>query len=323
MPVVPANPALPELPVSAAVTAEGDEPEDDPDPVPVFPLLPAAKAGEAVELTCTGARSSVSCWSLGSATGSCDVTDAGNKVDRRLSGESSVLRSMLIVSPSRVRLADGPLTVSVALVTAMETPSCLSSALRVEIGMAIGALWPAAAIPLASTVTCSPEMSMFCTAVAPVTLPVVPSEVAEAVEVTLPMVMKPPRMEMPVSVALACALADVLGACDDDVADMPPMPKIEELPASGLPVPAGACCVGSAPLAPAVAASSPRVAVAVLPLVVLEASMLTPVSSVDPELGAWGYSDVAWTGHTGAGGRGTPGARRASSGPALATTCPG
>ena len=69
-------------------------------------------------------------------------------------------------------------------------------------------LWPAAVIPLASTETCSPAMSMFCTWVDPVTLPVVPSEVAVAVDVTLPMVMKPPRMEMPASVALAWELAD-------------------------------------------------------------------------------------------------------------------
>ena len=94
-------------------------------------------------------------------------------------------------------------------------------------------------------------------------------------------------------------------------------------PASGLPAPDGACWVGSAPFEPAVAASSPRVALAVLPFVVLEASMFTPGWSVDPELGAWGYSLVAWTGQTGAGGSGTPGTRRASSGPAFATTWPG
>ena len=125
------------------------------------------------------------------------------------------------------------------------------------------------------------------------TLPVVPSEVAVAVDVTLPMVMKPPRMEIPASVALAWALAVVLGACDDDVADMLPMPMMTEEPARALPEPDAACCVGSAPLEPAVAASSPRVAVAVLPFVVLEASMFTPGWSVEPELGACGYSLVA------------------------------
>ena len=98
---------------------------------------------------------------------------------------------------------------------------------------------------------------------------------------------------------------------------------MREEPASGLPEPEGACCVGSAPFEPAVAASSPRVAVAVFPLVVLVASMLTPGWSVEPELGACGYSLVAWTGQTGAGGSGAPGTSSASSGPALATTWPG
>ena len=144
-----------------------------------------------------------------------------------------------------------------------------------------------------------------------------------AVDVTLPMVMKPPRMEIPESVALAWASADVLGASDDDVADMVPTPTMADEPASGLPEPDGACCVGSAPFDPAVAASSPRVALAVFPLVVLEASMFTPGWSVEPELGACGYSLVACMGHTGAGGNGAPGTRRASSGPALATTWPG
>ncbi len=93
-----------------------------------------------------------------------------------------------------------------------------------------------------------------------------------------------------------------------------------EEPASGLPEPEGACCVGLAPFEPAVAASSPRVALAVFPLVVLEASMFTPGSSVEPELGACGNSLVACTGHIGAGGRGAPGTSSASWGPALAMT---
>ena len=175
----------------------------------------------------------------------------------------------------------------------MEMPSWDSSALSFEIGRGAGALWPAAAIPLASTVTASPAMSMFCTSVDPVTFPVVPSEVAVAVEVTLPILMKPARMEIPESVALACALADVLGASDDDVADMVPTPMMADVLARGLPALDGACCVGSAPLAPAVAASSPSVALAVLPLVVLEASMFTPGWSVEPEFGACGNSLVA------------------------------
>ena len=40
-----------------------------------------------------------------------------------LTGESSVLRSTLILSPSSVRAADGPLTVSVGFVSEMEMPN--------------------------------------------------------------------------------------------------------------------------------------------------------------------------------------------------------
>jgi hypothetical protein len=100
-------------------------------------------------------------------------------------------------------------------------------------------------------------------------------------------------METPVSVALATALAVVVGACDDEVADIDPTPTRDEEPASGLPEPAGAVWVGLAPSEPAVEAASPRVALAVFPLAVLAASMFTPGSSVEPELGVWGYSLVA------------------------------
>ena len=69
--------------------------------------------------------------------------------------------------------------------------------------------------------------------------------------------------------------------------------------------------------------SSPRVALAVLPLAVEDASMFTPALSVLAEFGVSGYSLAAWIGQMGAGGRGTPGARRASWGPESATTWPG
>ena len=187
---------------------------------------------------------------------------------------------MVILSPSRVRLADGPLTWSVALLTDMEMPSSLSTVSILEIGKESGELWPAAEIPLPLTVTASPAMSMFCTWVEPVSVPFVPSEIAVAVEVTLPIVMRPSRIEMPVSVALASALAVVLGASDDDVADRFPTPTMADELASGLPDPEGATALESAPLEPASGASSPRVALAVLPLAVLELSMFTPGSSV-------------------------------------------
>jgi len=83
-------------------------------------------------------------------------------------------------------------------------------------------------------------------------------------------------MEMPPTVALATALALVLGACDDDVADRAPTPMMLEVEASGLPEPEGAVWAGPAPLAPAVEAPLPMVALAVFPLAVLAASMDTP-----------------------------------------------
>ncbi len=78
---------------------------------------------------------------------------------------------------------------------------------------------------------------------------------------------------------------------------MVPTPTSEEVLASGLPDPAGA--VGVDPLDPPVGASSPRVALAVLPLAVLWVSMFTPTSSVLAVLGVCGYSLVACTGQTG------------------------
>ena len=276
-PPVPEKVPPPELPVNvglAATAGVGDAAGAA--PAPVLPLLPATNAGEAVELTCTVARSRVSCWSLGSATGSCEVSEAGRSEANLFAASSRVLRSMVILRPSRVRLAEGPLTVSVALVTAMEMPSSFSSLLMDAIGSESGAFWPAAEIPSASTVTCWPAMAMFCTRVVPVTLPVVPSEVALAVDVMLPMEMKPPRMEMPPTVALATALALVLGACDDEVADSAPTPMMVEEEARGLPGPEGAVWAGLAPLAPAVEAPLPSVALAVFPLALLAASMDTP-----------------------------------------------
>ena len=178
-------------------------------------------------------------------------------------------------------------------------------------------------MPLAVMEICWPAIDAPWTCVEPVTLPVVPSEVAVAVDVMLPMEMNPPSMEMPPTVAVASAVAMLEGACDEDVADRAPMPKMLELPAKGLPVPDGACWVASPLLEPAVAASLPIVAVALFPLVLLDASMFTPGRSVEAEFGVWGYSVTACRGHVGAGGSGTPGTRSASSGPALATTWPG
>ena len=88
-------------------------------------------------------------------------------------------------------------------------------------------------------------------------------------------------------------------------------------------MPRGRLVVGSAPLSRRSAASSPMVAVAVFPLVVLCASMFRPGSSVAAVFGVCGKLLTAWMGQVGAGGSGTPGTSRESSGPAFATTCPG
>ncbi len=179
-------------------------------------------------------------------------------------------------------------------------------------------------MPLAVMEIGSPAIDTFCTCVEPVTLPVVPSELAVAVDVMLPMEMNPPSMEMPPTVAVAVAVAVVEGACDEDVADRPPMPSRPELPASGLPVPDGACWVGSAPLEPAVAASSPMVAVAVFPLVrALRVHVQRRARRWRPCSASAGSCSPPGCGQVGAAGSGTPGTSSESSGPALATTWPG
>ncbi len=197
------------------------------------------------------------------------MNDDGNSVANWLAALSNVLRSMVKVSPWSVRLAEGPLTLSVALVTATVMPSSLSNVLIDETGNESGAALPSASMPLASTVTGTPAMDMFWISVEPVSLPVVPSEAAVAVDVTLPMLMKPSSRETPVSVALASAVAVVLGTSEVEVADMPPMPMSDEEPASGLPEPDGAVTLVSVDDEPDVGLSSPRVALAVLPLAVL------------------------------------------------------
>ena len=126
---------------------DGREAPASPSRCRVLPLLPAAKAGEAVELTCTVARSRVSCWSLGRATGSCEVSEAGRSEANLLAALSSVLRSMVILSPSSVRLADGPLT-RVGGVGDRDGDAELAQQ-RVDgrDGERQGVLWPAAEIP--------------------------------------------------------------------------------------------------------------------------------------------------------------------------------
>ena len=64
---------------------------------------------------------------------------AGRSEANWFAASSSVLRSMVILRPSSVRLAEGPLTLSVALVTAMEMPSSFSSLLMDAMGSDSGA----------------------------------------------------------------------------------------------------------------------------------------------------------------------------------------
>ena len=114
MPVLPVKPRLPMLP-TASTAFEGDV--VDVAGAGAAAVL-ATKVGEAVELTWTVARSRVSCCSLGMATGSCGGQLEAAAVEANLlAALSSVLRLMVIFTPSSVRLAEGPFTLSVALVT--------------------------------------------------------------------------------------------------------------------------------------------------------------------------------------------------------------
>ena len=188
-----------------------------------------------------------------------------------------------------MREADGPLTVSMGLVTAREMPSSFKSLLSVDTGAASASLFPSATIPLASIVTGVPAMFTLVSSVDPDSVPLLPSEVAVAVEVTSPMVMKPSRMEMPESVAVAVPAAVAPGALEVDVPELPAIPMMAEEDANGLPVPVGVAVVPDwLPGAPAAGASSPRVAVAVSASAVEVVSMLSPGSSVDPLLGVCG-----------------------------------
>src|SRR5581483_3202795 len=109
-----------------------------------LPLSSATKEGEAAELTVTVPRSSVmTCW-LGRAMGREDVSLGGRRPATLLAALSSVSRLTLIWRPSRVRAAEAPDTVSVALVTAMVMPSSLRSELRAEMGSDSGADLPTA-----------------------------------------------------------------------------------------------------------------------------------------------------------------------------------
>src|SRR5580704_12773576 len=246
------------------------------------------------------------------ANGSWEMSFAGSSDANLLAAVSSVLRLTWISRPSSSRLAEGPLTLSVVFVTAIVMPSSLSSVFRAETGSDPSGLPEGAWMPAAVMETCWPAIDTFCTWVDPVTVPLVPSDEASAVDVMLPMEMKPPSMEMPPTVALASAVALVDGACDDELADSPPTPRSAFEPARRLPEPDGACWVGLAPLEPAVAASLPSVAVAVFPSVELWASMFNPGMSVEALLGFCGKSLTAWSGHVGAGGSGTPGTSSAS-----------
>jgi len=266
---------------------EGEVKPDVSGAVPASPLEVSVKAGDASEVTCTVPRYRPMICAFGRGRGSWEVTLAGSSEATLLAAASRVVRSIVIRKPFSVREAELPLTASIGLVTAMEMPNSLSRAFSVEIGAASGADFPSAAMPFASTVTGVPAMLMFVIRVEPETEPVEPSEVAFAVEVTAPILMNPPRMEMPESVAVADPDAVFPGAPEVDVLEIPPIPKMDDEDASGLPGPLGAVGV-PVPADPAVAAPSPRVAVAVLPLADDDVSMLTPGSSVEAVFGVCG-----------------------------------
>ena len=168
----------------------------------------------------------------------------------------------------------------------------------------------------------------------------VPLLVAVAVEVTDPTVTRPPNSEIPLAVAVAVAVAVGPEAPLDDVEDSPSTERRAPVRAAGSPSvdepsdgrvgrdgsdvsPSEGAEPSPATGASVVAPGEPKVAVAVLAVEVQAASMVTPGVGSSEASGPCGQVDVACTGHTGAAGRGTPGRNSPSSGPALATTCPG
>ena len=88
----------------------------------------SVKACEAEEATLTVPRSMVmTCW-LGTATGSCEVTDSGSSEANLLAAESSVSRLMVSFSPSSVRLAPAPWIESVGAGHGQGDPELLEQA---------------------------------------------------------------------------------------------------------------------------------------------------------------------------------------------------
>ena len=141
------------------------------------------------------------------------MTDAGSSAADLLIGESSVSRSMLILSPSSVRAGRRRRRpCRSGWVTDSAMPSWLEH--RVD---ASRWGWRAAGLAGAGDPVGVDRHLLagdvhVLHLVDPVTLPVAPSEVAVAVDVTLPMVMKPPRMEMPRVRGAGLGVADVPGA---------------------------------------------------------------------------------------------------------------
>jgi hypothetical protein len=102
-------------------------------------------------------------------------------------------------------------------------------ALAAATAVAPTVLEPAGEIPLELMVTGVSPMATLLTTVEPETVPVLPSDEAVAVEVTAPMEMRPPRMEMPESVAVAVAVAAAPVAPEVEVPELKPMPKMDEV----------------------------------------------------------------------------------------------
>src|ERR1035437_8386324 len=199
--------------------------------------------------------------------------------------------------------------------------------------------FPAAWIPELSMVAGWPATTTCWAVLAPLSVPVVPSLMAVAVVVTEPMVIRPPRIEMPLASALAVAVADGPVAPLVEVLDSPcivrrslptgaegvgdpelrtdPIPRTGPRPGAPLPEDGGAG--GPVALLPGI----PKLAMAVLESAPQSASIVLPGVVLLVAFGPLGQVVVAWAGHTGAWGSGTPGNNKPSSGPELAITWPG
>ena len=208
---------------------------------------------------------------------------------------------------------------SVALLTATEMPSSFSSLLMEAMGNDSGGSAPRRDPVGVDRDLLAGDVHVLHQGRA-VHLAVVPSEVAFAVDVMLPIVMNTEDGDAGDGGA-GHRVGARARACDDEVADA--SAHADDGGGGGQRVARaeGAVWVGLAPFAPAVEAPLPRVALAVFPSAVLGASIDTPGWSSVPVFGVCGYR---WSpdGPGRSRGNGTLDTSSSRSGPAFATTWP-